>query len=440
MHNSQYDNPKDFNLSSNTPNNLKDLFSQIGFLFKQYEKQHTHNSKLIVELINKKWWIVPLLKSVYWDRFDWESEKQFELNSLSDFLNEVSEIWWEIIWKMYSDSYQKIQEMTQIYKTSPLWASGILLFDDENVTTQDMTFLEGFFRYYLSEKWILKTQEAQDESAKNFLYYQLRNLIEQFLSLVITSFALNDNIKNSDATIQLLLLVHKNIRNYSTDIWESFIEEFSNFLDEDFDISKSWKLSKNIEILVKKYFPEIYSVEHTRYKVEAVILWDIDINDPWKGVVELIPEGNFYFDVEMKSDESNIFPESSKIIRDRSKILCKNANIFDVNGNKVFWWDIWLDDIKDIKGVYYILDEHTWWRDVPEFAQWSVRAIAPVKDEYGESIRKLYKSSIQQEFGVDVTSNIPNDIPYVLPEYIRLKALWKIQDGKYIENNIKISL
>lgn len=59
-----------------------------------------------------------------------------------------------------------------------------------------------------------------------------------------------------------------------------------------------------------------------------------------------------------------------------------------------------------------------------------MKDILPVSDAYWESLRKAHNIEV----------NIPNNVSYILPEYMRLKAVWKIQNGKFIKNKTRINL
>jgi len=421
-----------YELSNKAPENIKDLLNQIEFLFAKYLKDKEKNNSLISELVKEKWWLLVILKEVYWDKFDWESEEKFNIEKLSSFLDKISEIWEEI--------YRSNPELEIIIDTvwwdSPIWLAWKQFFENPNIVTNDISLMEWFFRYHLKKQWILETEETKERLKEvmfngNFFYF-----IKEILWIVVSITWISESKENWNNLIQLLLLISSKVQNYSRNKLESFMDSVNNTFKNKGNIDELEVFINLLLEQIKVSFPDIYWKEHTLYKVEVILLWEFDENSKDSYYVNLLPTDNFYFrkDEENIQIESDNFPIEWKIIDSYQGRLdgMKNVNIFNTEWKKVFWWDVSEEDIKNLVWTYYILGESEWWRDVPKFAQWNIEWIRPAKDEIWEERRK----NIPILEGI----TIPNDVPYINPDYIRVNARWKIQNWKYIKNSTQISL
>ncbi len=414
-------NLENYSLSTNAPKNIKEFMVGLDFMFLSNLKNKRPDDEFLDWLIKNKGGIAAILKEVYWDKFDWESDKLFNIEELKRFLEDISEIWQEIF---------NTHHLPRQYWDSIIWVAGKYFFENEHVRTADIVLIESFFRYELIGKWINKTDDAQQREKEQSFYLDFHNDMKNLLSSVVSIVAL-DETTEEDEVIQLILLLMAQAKDFSCDNLRSFLEWLNNFSEE---ISK-WNSNHFLTFVsdqIKESFPNIYSIEHTRYKVDIALISIQEWESIEPKIVQLLPSDHFYFkhDEDVESYEWDQFPNQWQIITSYKDRLYKNINIFNVAWKKVFWWDVSEDDIKNIKWTYYILTEGEGWRDVPEFAKWNVEDVLPVSDPYWEELRSNHNMEI----------DIPNNVSYILPEYMRLKAVWKIQNGRHIKNNAEIKL
>jgi hypothetical protein len=265
-------------------------------------------------------------------------------------------------------------------------------------------------------------------------YDNSRFFIENILSYIPFSIWVHKIENKWKKLTQLLLLLRSNVTRYSPEKLNSFIEWFSKYKIEDNSLESMIKFIDFVLDLIKLHFPELASKEYTKFRVETVLLWEYKENSEDSFYLWLLPLDNFYFrkNEEIPPNENDKFPILWNLIHHYDNRLkwMKNINIFDIYWNKVFWWDIWENDITNLVWTYYILTENDWWRNVPKFAMWNVKSLRPAKDPIWEVTRKIRP--------LPEGISIPNDIIYINPDYVRIKARWKIQWWKYIINNNKI--
>src|SRR3989338_8260981 len=92
----------------------------------------------------------------------------------------------------------------------------------------------------------------------------------------------------------------------------------------------------------------------------------------------------------------------------------KNASIFDVRGIKIWWGDICPDDVRRLKGVYYVLSQSNSYMSVPEEAI--------IKWNFLEKKDPNSRSAFRHLLPVE---------PTVLDiNYVKKKAIARIIDGK----------
>ncbi len=98
--------------------------------------------------------------------------------------------------------------------------------------------------------------------------------------------------------------------------------------------------------------------------------------------------------------------------------FCKNASIFDVAGRKICWGNIGPNDVKQMKGVYYILSEgSSFWNADPQ----EVNGYLPLLSD--------------ARFPAHRRSHLPNFEPVVFNvSYVKRHAFARIIDGKIQTN------
>lgn len=413
------------------PKNKAELTRQFEFHFNAYVKWNRctlEEKDFLKFLVKSKWGILWLLEDIYKWKFDFENTCELWLNDVRKFLEDISEVGQEM--------YNRCSFEEKMYYKAHGWDSMICFwgknyFQNQNVTTQDIVRLETFFRMYLVDKFIKHTAETQEQVNHQFESYLLANMIrDQLLLYAIYAKHILQVPEAKDLTQYLLLII-----KFANDIKQEKAEKFlsgieSMDLKEKSDTWVKWLLA-----LIQEVLPNIYTTETTKYKVQSILLGEFNEKDSSASSFRLIPEDNFYF---RKNEEvvweNDIFPKSGNMVMSYDDRLegRKDICIFNPDGHKVYWWDIWLEDIKKINWTYYILTQSEWWRDAPKFAQWNITSLAPVKDPIFEKHRELnpIRASIQ----------IPNDVPYLIPEYVRALAVWKIEKWEYMKNPRKIDL
>lgn len=422
-----------YELTRIAPKSITELSRQFEFHFSSYIKDLSiseENKSFLKYLVKSKWWIIKLLNDVYQGKIDLNSQKKISLEVLKKFLEDISKIGQTIY-----DNNIPIQIEQRLEWWIIVERVGKYYFNNENVQTKDMIHLEEFFRYYLVKKYIPLSENSKQELEKQFTSYLLSNFIKDQLLLYVLHAQLVLKIEKCEEVTQLLLLLIKNSTQFNKDQIKNFI----HWIEKLFFMEKSDTAIKKLETLIKNIFPKIYILEDTKYKVKAILLWEYDKNDISKSSFRLIPEDNFYFrKYEEIKDTIDIFPEQWNMILNGDNRIewLKDICIFDTFWNKVFWWDIWKDDIWKIKWTYYILSQSEWWREAPEYAKGNIISLFPVKNIIWESRRNENLIIL----GIDITKLIPVDVPYLLPEYVRALAKGKIENWKYIKNPRKIDI
>lgn len=416
-------------LNNDSPKNISQIILWVDFLFRVYLKSLNIDDIIkqkVYSLISKKWWLSNILKDVFKEKFDFNSQEELDVDNLKSFLEAVSEIWDEI--------FQNNQELKSAQKRewwNALVRAWIYYFDDKTVSKTEMIIIENFFRSYLIKKYIIPNEWLKKETEEFKKRFVFGNIITNQLLHYVMYTQMICKISKSQDIIQLLLYLIKTTNNLPLDKIEEFILNIEKFDFKEDDLENI----ENLYNFITQIFPDIQILTQTKIEVETILLWKYDKDDSESWFLKLIPKNNFYF---RKNEEiiskDDIFPEQWQMLRyyeDRVEWM-KDINIFDTNWNKVFWWDIWYKDIENIKWTYYILTQGDWWRNVPSFAKWNIYSLKPAKDELWELLR-----SNNPLFD---WLSIPNDVVYIDPWYMRTMAVLKIENWNIIKNNIKILL
>jgi hypothetical protein len=137
---------------------------------------------------------------------------------------------------------------------------------------------------------------------------------------------------------------------------------------------------------------------------------------------EVVYADNFFFkppnEVLVTGD---IFPEEGQTLEKErwDSLIAKNASVFDPLGMNVYSGDLEMDDIGELFGTYYVLDEHSTFETVPPYAR-ALNTAAP--GDTALSPRDDFK--------------ILAKIPMLETSYMRVAAIGAIVGGKYIPNPI----
>lgn len=424
-------NSPSYKFTKIAPKNKAELVRQFDFHFTAYLKwlRCTQEEKdFLKSLVKSKWGILWLLKDIYQWRFGFQGNHELSLENLRKFLEDISEVWQEM--------YNQCSFEEKMYFAGHKWDSiigfwGKSYFRNRDVTTQDMIRLETFFRMYLVDKFITHTLEAEEKLNRQYESYLLANMVKDQLLLYAIYAEHILQVREAKALTQYLLLIIKFANDISQEQAEKFISGIENMdLKEKSDTWVKWLIALIAEVL-----PNIYTTESTKYKVKSILLGGFNEKNSSAYSFRLIPEDNFYFRKDEEVIwENDVFPENGNMVMSYDDRLewRKDICIFNPDGHKVFWWDIGIEDVKKIQGTYYILTQSEGWREAPKFAQWNITSLAPVKDPIFQKCRELNT--------ITASIQIPNDVPYLIPEYVRALSVWKIEKWEYIKNPRKIDL
>jgi hypothetical protein len=193
--------------------------------------------------------------------------------------------------------------------------------------------------------------------------------------------------------------------------------------------------------LYKRHFSQFYNIEHTKYQVKSVLLWKYQENNKDTSYLKMLPTNNFYFnrEDEVYPCSSDIFPDYNLLVYTNFVSMLKDVSIFDIYWNKVYEWDISQDYIVNLKWTYYILSNKDWLKNIPKFALWNVVYFKKFKivNKDKQCMTQFWSSRYidnNKNNSEKQEPNKKNDFIYVNPDYVAIKAIWKIQWWKYIEN------
>ncbi len=114
-------------------------------------------------------------------------------------------------------------------------------------------------------------------------------------------------------------------------------------------------------------------------------------------------------------------------IKDEKGRIMRNASIFAPEGNKITWGDFNEGDIKDMKGVFFVLSEHD--------SYWKVSENVPHIEGNVPSF-DLNRHTILIEMEGVKNTLLKNETVAIDPNYLRNKAKGKIIDGKWLPNPV----
>jgi hypothetical protein len=155
-------------------------------------------------------------------------------------------------------------------------------------------------------------------------------------------------------------------------------------------------------------------------------------NDPkMRPIIDVVPANNFYFFPDpvrlLTAHDREHLSELKKMIRssDSSHFLggSRDVSLFDSAGNKVWWGDLSITDIGNLQGPLYLLSQQDSYHSVPD---WITLTSKPTE-----------QSKIQGEFQLQVIDeelDLKPEATTLNCDYVRLRAVGKIVDGRWIEN------
>lgn len=155
---------------------------------------------------------------------------------------------------------------------------------------------------------------------------------------------------------------------------------------------------------------------------DTIYFKPIRYNRDGKAWTEVVPANNFHFKPpeEIFATDDRFPTDGYKSHRlDREYIIGKNVSVFDSHGVKVFWGDLPRHAIKDLEGTYYVLDEHSSYFKVPEYAI-VVEAERPADDPYRPE-------------GA-LVEYLPKDKPMLEVAYVRSHAIGAIVRGAFVDH------
>lgn len=425
-------------LSTHTPKNIAELMQGLDFLFLRYAQDKWWGHVTILDYIKRKWGYSAFLQEIYGDIYNWDSTEVFTLTSIRQFLENISEIG-DYLYRIYLSNEDR-STFRRHGGDSAIWYAGKKYFHDENIKTQDIVFLETFLRNHLVNQWIQLTESHKDEINEFAIRASFSRDLQSFMqSILIPSVALFNTRESSELIQRILFLLSK-----AQEIPIAMIMEFNTRLEsmsfehhkEEHSIREElMSMGNQIQLLIASTCGVYGTMEFTRFRVQTVLIGEYSVDDPTKCLIKLLPSENFYFrkDEEIASGNPEEFPIQGNMLSNKNLIIGpKDCNIFDPSGNKVFWWDMSQSDIEKIQWTYYVLTQSEWWSDVPDFLKWNIRSIGPTKDPFSPG---YFKNPFTWDPVV-----IPNDVQWVDPDYVRMIAKAKIENGKYIKNFIIVQL
>lgn len=424
-----------YELSTHAPKNMREFMQGLDFLFLRYAQDEWHNRKLILEYIQKKWGYSSFLQEIYGSEYDWNSDEEFNPATLRQFLEKISEIGGCLYSKLSGEDRMHFENTKW---DSPVWFAGKKYFQDETIQTNDIVFLEYLLRYHLVNQWIHLTESDKKVVDENMVRRAFSESLQSFMkTILIPSVALFD-ITDSSELIQRILFIVSKLQELPIAMVVDFNEKLKSTSLEHHENEcsiqeKLLHVNNQFRQLIIQTCGSYGTTEFTNFRVQTVLVWEKNIEDPSRCLARLIPLENFYFrkDEEIVPETPESFPTPGNPIWNRDMIVGpKGCNVFDPTGNKVFWWDMSQSDIKKIKGTYYVLTRSEWWSDAPDFLKWNIRSIGPTKDPFSPG---YLTNPLTWEPVI-----IPNDVQWLNPEYIRMMAVAKIENWEYIKNSRKI--
>jgi len=200
----------------------------------------------------------------------------------------------------------------------------------------------------------------------------------------------------------------------------NFIDELDSMTEISSDDGQI-ELARNVDLVLKKLLGELWTAEADQEIAKSVKY----VRNGHVMATDVVNPSNFVFQSINETYFEDTFPPIIRLLPNNpiAERIGHNIVIFNPHGDKVYWGDISEDDIKNLKGTYYILDENTAIHSVPDYAI-IVSANQP-------AIKAHRLSGVSNEL-------MPNELPKLAIDYVKARAIYAIIDGRLVPNNMPI--
>lgn len=189
------------------------------------------------------------------------------------------------------------------------------------------------------------TESYKDEVDEFAIRASFSRDLQSFMrTILIPSVAIFD-MADSSELIQRMLFILSKVQELPIALVRDFHTQLESMSTEDHEEDRSVQeelisMSNRIQHLITSTCGVYGTMEFTRFRVQTVLIGEYSVDDPTKCLIKLLPSENFYFrkDEEIVSGNPEVFPIQGNMLSNKNLIIGpKDCNIFDPNGNKVFW-------------------------------------------------------------------------------------------------------
>lgn len=285
---------------------------------------------------------------------DWGSEDLLSAEEFQKLCTKVSE---------FTDGYckdhsERLWREALEKQMSVMALAGKEIFEDEGIKQHHMNM---FFRFggwlrriYLHES---KTKEElkADEHVDAFM------ALNDAYNIVVGSIATEaqESMLGKQLLHSFLKLANSDVQSRDIQMWMGELEAELQQLSEN---ASSENIQQVVEKVFRKHFPNFW-IENVTREVAKVV--KIGTNDECR--IKVLPVEHFYFQETIgESTETDHLPPEGNL--HHGEHVFHNATLFNNLGEKVFWGDLTNDEIKEIRGPYYVLSQGDSYFDVPAWA------------------------------------------------------------------------
>ncbi len=404
--------------------------ASMDFYLRRLKQEGKAEASVWLEIFSKK----PLseqLRNLYSGQLDFSSDQVLSAAELYHLLHQ------ELAGGTYNMFARclgaaQIQQTARLNKISLLAAAGRLWFECDDITSADhMYIFENYFGDYLINAYF--DRHPKPHNFKIDLHLLMTHLIP---AIAICDFSEDDKLRFIHS---LLFLLHSDADNATLETFLNTVLKAKETIPENAVLVDLDAALAEIRVLFQTHFPSCWLAGDYELKARIVRYKGRD-----KEHLEIVPPDNMYFDeprnIEAPDDE---FPPDGNIVsrNEYSKLICKDGSVFLPNGQKVFWGDLRHEDICHLKGVYYVLSQEDSFHQVPEdFVM--VEALFPADDPHrpSEEERAHFQRGFEEAMGIPEGPLLQpkRDKVALHPDYVRLKARGRIENGVFVENSIRI--
>jgi len=383
-----------------------DFFLRRSIKDEQYEPRKAELT-ILQELI-KNHQLSDIIKKAFADELDFSSENKLDGDTIRQLLLNTF---------LFLYPYKLVPEPeigAQENKTTPLEYMGKKIFEDERVTLPMMYEIEKFFTDFADQlfEYINDPTEELKAVKEKFKLLQEVNKTLDF----ITSFATLLSQENSDQLVQAFNNAVETIESASE--LRLFLRSLVKILEESKDELPAALMNK-FKNIFEIFAPDAWIRAETKRYFHLVYCQPAE-----KKGAYVLHAKNFYFEepaaIDNATFESDELPTTPQLLGNEKRVGGKDISLFKEDGTKVYWGDLSGDDISKLRGRYYLLSQTDSIFKVPDFA--------------------LVESSGNPAYEPTATDDAfrlsprPNDITKINPNYMRIVALGKIENGKYVKN------